>query len=392
MRFLILNTDYLGFLEWLYSQDADLAGRPYDEQMRVRNESLFGVADFYSRNLRRLGHEAVEIHLNNEAMQRAWAREQGLSLPAGQSTASSPHPRSGKLRKLFRTTPGRTLRRVMEPFVRRFRRRTWLSRVLSAQVQHFRPDVILNQAVDSFDSRFLKSLKPKGSLLVGQIAAPLPEGDDLRGYDLMVSASPPIVQECRSRGLHAEPSRLAFEPDVLPRLGVSGNPIPVSFVGSVSHLHEGRRQLLESLCKSSELCFWGKDLSELPDDSLLRSRHQGEVWGRGMYRILRDSRMTVNHHIGIAGPHAGNMRLYEATGVGTLLLTDWKEDLHEYFEPGKEVVAYRSPAECAELIRHYSEHEDERLTIARAGQDRTLKEHTFYHRMQELLAVLSKYR
>ena len=32
-----------------------------EEQMRMRMESLFGVADFYSRNLRKLGHE-VTIH------------------------------------------------------------------------------------------------------------------------------------------------------------------------------------------------------------------------------------------------------------------------------------------------------------------------------------------
>ena len=45
----------------------------------------------------------------------------------------------------------------------------------------------------------------------------------------------------------------------------------------------------------------------------------------------------------MAKSYANNMRLYEATGVGALLVTDWKENLGEMFEPGKEVVAYRSP-------------------------------------------------
>jgi spore maturation protein CgeB len=83
------------------------------------------------------------------------------------------------------------------------------------------------------------------------------------------------------------------------------------------------------------------------------------------------------------------MRLYEATGVGTLLITDWKENLHELFEPGKEVIAYRTPEECGELIQYYLEHEVEREAIARAGQERTLREHTYYQRMQELVDIIT---
>ncbi len=57
MRFLILNTDYPDFLRWLYTQHPGLEKQPYEEQMRVRVESLFGVAHFYSSNLHKLGHE-----------------------------------------------------------------------------------------------------------------------------------------------------------------------------------------------------------------------------------------------------------------------------------------------------------------------------------------------
>ena len=85
MKFLILNTDYPEFLRWLYAHHAGLAKQPYEEQLKVRNESLFGVADFYSGNLRALGHEAYDIHANNGLMQKAWARQQGIGLeePAG---------------------------------------------------------------------------------------------------------------------------------------------------------------------------------------------------------------------------------------------------------------------------------------------------------------------
>jgi len=80
MRFLILNTDYPEFLNWLYSHNPGLAEQPYGRQLQVRNDSLFGVADFYSANLRKLGHEAHEIHVNNESLQKAWAGEHGLKV------------------------------------------------------------------------------------------------------------------------------------------------------------------------------------------------------------------------------------------------------------------------------------------------------------------------
>jgi hypothetical protein len=45
-RFLIVNTDYPGFLDVLYSSHSGLEQAGYAEQMQARIASLFGVADF----------------------------------------------------------------------------------------------------------------------------------------------------------------------------------------------------------------------------------------------------------------------------------------------------------------------------------------------------------
>src|SRR5262249_20585498 len=109
-----------------------------------------------------------------------------------------------------------------------------------------------------------------------------------------------------------------------------------------------------------------------------------------MFEVLHSSLITLNHHVDVAGRYAGNIRLFEATGVGALMITDWKENLHEIFEPGKEVVAYRTPEECVELAQYYLDHEDERRAIATAGQKRVLREHTYRHRMQQLLGMVER--
>jgi hypothetical protein len=392
VKFLILNTDYHDFLGWLYGQQPGLEKKPYEEQMRVRTESLFGVADFYSSNLRKLGHEAYDVHANNEFMQKAWACEHDIHIEERTAAQQKARTFLDRARRMAGRTPLRWLKPLFRPVLRSLDgRQSWFYDILAAQIKHYKPDVLLNQAMDGVGSRFLIESKPCMRLLVGQIASPLPYNEDFRTYDLVISSLPNFVEYFRSREVPSEINRFAFEPAVLPRLKNQSPDIPVSFVGSLSPAHRTRILLLEHLCFNLGIHVWGSGVDGLPQDSSIRSRYAGTAWGMDMYQLLHASKMTMNHHIGIAGSYANNMRLFEATGVGALLVTDWKVNLHEMFEPGKEVVAYRSAEECVELIRYYLEHGDEREAIASAGQRRTLREHTYYQRMQELVDIVERY-
>lgn len=392
MKWLIVNSDYPNFLGWLYAKHPRLERQAYEEQMRARNESLFGVADFYSSNLLRLGHEAWEVHANNEFMQRAWAQEHGIRLeePAGWELVWRRALQGA--RRVAARRPIRYLKPVLRLVVPSLESRpTWFYDVLAAQIKHYKPDVLLNQAMDGIGCRFLGEMKPYVRLLMGQIASPLPQNEDLRTYDLVISSLPNFVDYFRSLGLRSELHRFAFEPAVSLRLKSRDADLSISFVGSVSPSHQTRVLLLEHLCSRLELNVWGQGIDRLPQDSTIRSRYMGTAWGIEMYQTLQRSKVTLNHHISVAGSFANNMRLFEATGVGTLLITDWKVNLHEMFDPGKEVVVYRTTEECAELILYYLQHDDERKAIARAGQQRTLGGHTYYQRMRELVDTLERY-
>jgi spore maturation protein CgeB len=74
-----------------------------------------------------------------------------------------------------------------------------------------------------------------------------------------------------------------------------------------------------------------------------------------------------------------------------MLLTDEGRNLSDLFEPGREIVTYRDSDDLADRIAYYLEHEEERAAIARAGQARTLAEHTYEHRMRELVEILGRY-
>lgn len=373
MKFLIVNMDYPKFLRSLYAKHAALEKRSYDEQMRVRMASLFGVADFYSRNLRTLGHDAWDVHANNEYMQRAWARENGITL--------SINP----LRRFH-------IQRQRFPWLALTRNPRWMYEVLAAQVKHYRPDVLLNQTMVEIGCGFLKEVKPHIRLLVGQHPAiSLSARNDFSCYDLVVSSFPPTIDYFREKGIPAELNQLAFEPNVLSFLANQEKTVDISFIGSFLRLHRNRIELLDAICRHFPMTrIWGPTIKDTPATSLIQSCYEGQAWGLDMYQKLRNSKITLNHH-GDIPPYANNMRLFEATGVGTLLVTDWKQNLHQIFEPGKEVVAYRSAEECVELLRYYLENEEERETIASAGQRRTLGEHSYYQRMKELVEIVHKY-
>ncbi len=392
MRILILNADYPRFLAWFYGRQPDLQHGTYAAQMTARNNSLFGVADFYSRNFVALGHTAAEIHVNNGWLQSAWAREQGLGV-----TLVEPSPGD-------RTIPGWLQRAVapFKPMLRPLARKVGLSpkldsaaeTILLAQIEAFKPDLILNQDAFHVDTALMRRIKGIGKpVLLGQVGIAPSRGQDWTIYDLMLSQLSATVEFFRRAGVRAEVNHLAFEPAVLDALPAKpAQDIDISFVGTVSPDHTQRIALLEAVAARYQLALFGNPPRALPASSSLHRCFRGEVWGADMYQALRRAKITLNSHIDMAGREAGNMRLFEATGVGAFLLTDFKDNLHNLFAPEREVVAWRSVDECLAAVDRYLANDDVRSTIAKAGQTRTMAQHTYRHRAAEILALVDGLR
>jgi spore maturation protein CgeB len=348
MRILIVDTCYPAFLDAHYVGRPELTELGYEGQWRALMDTCFGTFDAYSHHLRPLGHEAHEVVANCAPLQRAWAEEQGIE---GDEED-----------------------------------------VLLAQVQEFEPDVVYVQDLHHPSDEALSGFRRHARLVVGQIASALPGAGRLRSFDLLLTSFPHFVERFRSLGVDSEYFRIGFDPRVAERLGRDGPAQPqygVVFVGALNRTqHRRANGLLARAARRMPIDFWGYGLRGWPPWSPVRRRHHGEAWGLDMYRVLRDSRIALNRHIGIAGEYANNMRLFEATGVGSMLLTDEKSNLGELFEPGREVVTYRTADELAERARHYLAHEEERQAIAAAGQERTLRDHGYDRRMVELAALL----
>lgn len=372
MKIALLDTYHPAFLGKLYTANNALTSYTASRQVEILTGSFFGTADFYSRHLNDLGFEAVDLIGNCVPLQAAWAKENAF-----------------RINSLALNIPFRLLQLPLIGHALAAMR--GIVDIAIEQIDAFDPDVVYCQDIRFLPPRALARLRKRTRLIVGQIACPLPPRSFIQGYDLILTSFPHFVDRIRAHNVASEYFRIGFEASVLDALGMVEKDISVSFVGGISRHHGKALPLLEYLASYTPIEFFGYGSESLPSRSMILARHRGTAWGLEMYRTLARSGITLNRHIDTAENNANNMRLFEATGVGTLLLTDMKENLGELFEIGKEVVAYSSAEEAAELIHYYLDHPAEAAAIAKAGQERTLREHTYRHRMEELVHILQRY-
>jgi hypothetical protein len=144
----------------------------------------------------------------------------------------------------------------------------------------------------------------------------------------------------------------------------------VAFVGSVAAAHKRTTSRLRRL-------------------ELLRARYQtNDVFAptpaEEVGRIYSQARIVFN--TSIAGDVT--MRGFEGTASGAMLLTDSAANgLGDLFTIGEEVVVFRDDAELLAKIDYYLAHEAERAAIAAAGHRRTHAQHTYAHRVQQIVAT-----
>ena len=82
---------------------------------------------------------------------------------------------------------------------------------------------------------------------------------------------------------------------------------------------------------------------------------------------------------------AVNQRVFDVPACGAFLLTDHQESIEGLFEVGKEVVTYKDQGEIAELVRFYLGNDRAREAVAKNGRVRVLGEHTYRHRVDEII-------
>lgn len=396
-----------------YECDLSLSAMPYQEQLKRFCLSFLHYGDSLTFSLGKYGYEGSEILYDVERLQKKWAEENDCS-----------YSNNWQEEILFHQI------QKIKPDI------LFLQ---NAQTPSFE---IMGRRKDFFP--FLKLL----IVFRGYPETNRELLDYLSLADIVLIGSPKLEKICRRKHLNPHLFPHYFDDRILDYLKKSPDKYDVTFLGSSGYgfgwVHQPRYHYLNELLRKTKIECWLEEtvtgssrwkekikricetfFSYVPDPILHKiheemshpsvqklafnglarkesirckstifpdiplSRlfsHQCHppVFGLDMYQILAGSKISFNKHTFAASGTVDNIRLFQATGVGSCLLTDSGSNLPELFEVDREVVTYSSMDECLEKMRYLLENESARKRIADNGQKRTLRDHTASRRALQL--------
>lgn len=396
-KLLSISSMYRGYLDSFYRKYTSTKELSYHEHYNLLLNDTTEFAGSYTLNFRKLGIDAQCIIANDIVLQNKWKKEACIDSEDN-------------------------------------------SKILFEQVNSFRPDILWIEDLNHINSEWFGKIREKVksiSCIIAYHCAPYNKNqiDKLKLADIIITCTPGLKLDFEAMGLKTYLVYHGFDTNLLSRLNekapAAGNNL--IFSGSLisgGNFHNSRIKLIESLLnnnldialyvtlenkykiKAKQAIYLLSDflrkvkLEKVTDkysifeygktpvlgysNGLMAANHN-PVYGLDMYNLFRSAKIVLNIHIGVAGIYAGNMRLFEVTGVGSCLLTDNKRNLSDLFEIGKEVVAYESPEDCISKARWLLDHEDERSQIARAGQKKTLESHTVNSRCKSIIEIINNH-
>lgn len=408
MRLLSIITKFPDYINDHYHRHPNIIHQSYQDQYQALVDDNLGSFETWSEGLSRLGYETDRIFATIPEIQKQWAKEQDIV----------------------------------------YEEANWLENIVRAQIFIYQPEILVVGKQSTFKPGFIKKIRaetPSIRLIISWCGSPFKNLDIFQEYDFILSSIPELVEEFKSKGLKCYHLNHSFDPRVLAKIDAHMEPvINFSFSGAVVKspgYHFEREIILLELIKATDIEIWSdirsltrkqkikklltlstynaiqslvrmgiskNQLSKIPYlgqfssegnrpdyssyvDCRIAKHARPPVFGISMYQTLHNSKVTLNIHGDNSSLSASNMRLYEATGVCTCLLTDWKKNIKELFEPDIDVITYKNPPECIEKVRYLLQNDGTRRLIAEAGQKRTLNNHTIYHRAEQLDQIIREF-
>ncbi len=366
--------------QWFNQQFPSCRNLSYADHFSLLMQQRIQWSDFWKRHLEGTGHFVVEEILRNAPeIQAKWASENGFKWAEGNKAEIE---------------------------------------IVIAQAREFKPDVFFAHSFPTYSPELITRLRrevPSIRIVIGWDGIAHCNPSMFSGRDIMFTCADFISQHYRDLGLKAFTIPFAFDAIILEELGECKIRESPSFLGTL-HLggrgHNERTRMLHEIQKKSD---YGLDLyvsmpkcrvreglrvglgyfrrfewDVLPKAFGLFNKSLGSRFGLDMFRAFAESPLTLNAHIDAAGSFAGNIRLFDATGSGTCLVTDHKNNLNQFFDIDREIVTFKNHEECIEKVNWLMNHEENRLAIAHAGQKRTLREHSYHNRLKLVAEILTE--
>lgn len=194
--------------------------------------------------------------------------------------------------------------------------------------------------------------------------------------DMALTAAPEAVEWYRKEGCAAYFFPEASDPNLFKPMPEEEKLWDVSFVGSRYGI---RGQIVHVLRRAGiQVAAYGSGWEN------------GRITTEDVPRLFAQSKIILGvSAIGHCQDFVGlKLRDFDAPMSGSCYVTQHNDDLHELYEVGREIVTYRDIDECVEKVRYLLGHESARETIAKAGRERALRDHTWDKRFATLIQHL----
>lgn len=377
-RLLEIATTYNTYLNYFYNKNQNVDMLSYEELYSLLVEDGFAEADFIHHYLKEWGIESQIVFYNNLKLQRKW---------------------KGKYADC-------------EPF-----------EIIMAQIKDYEPDVVYINDITILSREQLLKIRnytnSKKVRLVGFYFFLLMNRNAMDVVDLfdqIYTGSQYYVEAYREKGINAKLLRHAFDTAVYEKCADRHRKKKVLFAGNIflgKDVHSKRVEMLKALIDSGvPYSFYGGIYGGV--DASVLGRLKNSIWpskerrmiryiedksrqncypnifGLDYYAVLSGHLICVNSHIAAIGQGAGNMRMFEATGMGACLLTDAKAENAQLFEVDKEIVTYANMEEFQDKVRWLTENPDKAEQIAKAGQEKTFQVHSYRNKALKLNEYLQE--
>ncbi len=275
---------------------------------------------------------------------------------------------------------------------------------LRSLIDEFKPEILLVERGFALPEDFLKEMKRDHNVIV--TIAWWTKGlqwldlavKDASLYDYYFFIHRSFVANCRNRGMNnCFYLPYAADKELFKKIALSGEEFrkyrcDVAFVGD---WYPNRQEILRKIVMECryDIRIWGpkwrrKNIGRF---EIFNAVKGSGLYGNELVKQYNAAKVNLNVSKWFGKSDSGlNLRIFEIPRCGSFLITDYIEELEEYYKVGEEIETYKNIEELKDKIVFYLRNDVAREEVARRGHEKAVKMPGWRERILEMMEVVLK--
>jgi hypothetical protein len=274
---------------------------------------------------------------------------------------------------------------------------TDLKKILFAQIEDFQPDVFYTTASDDLTSKELDDHLTNSITRVCWSAAPGRSEEAFKAYKTRLTNYPGDVRPLKEAGFRSDLFQPSYDNGMVDYAKNEERPIDLFFYGQYRAGFDVRNRQIEELLQFKKenpklnikfkiqykekehiyinIPYIRRFFRKVYPPKIVRKYSEAPVFGLDLYEDLSKSKIVFNAGVDFTKNHKVNMRNFEVLGCGAHMISD--EGIYpDGFEKHKHFSVYKDMDECIAKIKHLLDNSQERLAIAKSGNEMVKQTYT----------------